>query len=168
MRKLSICIIFTILLIGCSSENVIEQDNILQQLESEIDEKNTIILEKDNEINEKNAIILKKDDEINKLKSDYDKLKKETVITEIKDNHYHWFEYKEPYLYLIKNVNTYNDWHSELWRYKGNRDSILLFKGKGIDYRVGSNNEMVAIESENQLLFLDVNGNELNYLLRMI
>lgn len=84
------------------------------------------------------------------------------TLSNIYTDHYHSREYHQGNLYLIKRIgyDGYPDetWTDELWRYDSSRNGTKLYSVKGLDFRVRSDEQLIAIITNENLELLDYEG----------
>jgi hypothetical protein len=72
------------------------------------------------------------------------------MVENLYAQHYHHAEFHHGYLYVIKRINydgsSDKDWTDQFWRYAADGSSVLLWSGKGLDFRATDNNEYIAVE----------------------
>ena len=78
-------------------------------------------------------------------------------------NHYHWYEYNQGYLYIIKRIGNSEiskDWTDELWQISLSATEKLIYSGQGIDFRVAPSNNQVAIKETDNLYIIRLDTGE--------
>lgn len=84
------------------------------------------------------------------------------TLDNVYSNHYHFGEYHNGNLYLVHRIGydgyPDEDWIDELWRYDENEEKVKLYSSQGIDFRVSSNEELIAVISNKELHILDNSG----------
>lgn len=121
---------------------------------------------------EENFEVVLKENEEDKEKTDIYLKNKETgreefymALTNVFKDHYHSAEYWNGNLYILRRFgyDGYPDqeWSDELWKYNSNKEGMILYSGKGIDFRISPNEKYAAIltgQSE-KLVFLNLETN---------
>jgi hypothetical protein len=87
------------------------------------------------------------------------------TIADVQNEHYHSNEYHNCNIYLIKRVgfDGYPDetWSDELWRYDSQKNGTKLYSTKGIDFRVHTDESLIAIITNDAFSLLDNSGKTL-------
>jgi hypothetical protein len=72
------------------------------------------------------------------------------TLDQVYREHYHAAEFNNQYLFIIKRIGDVNsadgNWTDELWRYEQQDSGEKLFSGKGLDFRVSPDGQMIALQ----------------------
>ena len=85
------------------------------------------------------------------------------TLSDVYTGHYHSNEYHNENIYILRRIgyDGYPDeeWTDELWKYDADQVGTKLFTGKGIDFRVRDDEELITITTNENVYLLDADGN---------
>lgn len=87
------------------------------------------------------------------------------VLEEVYTTHYHPYEFHNGNLYVIRRTGGHdgyrrfpNTWTDALWRYDKNKNGVMIYAVRGLDFRISPNGKYNLITSGDSLLFLNFQG----------
>jgi hypothetical protein len=76
--------------------------------------------------------------------------------------HYHNAEYNNGSLFIILRIGydgyPDEDWADELWKYSETGEGVKVYSSQGIDFRVSPDGNVIALDIQDDLIFIDPNG----------
>lgn len=80
-------------------------------------------------------------------------------LPDVYARHYRPVEYYPGRLYIIRRVHSSTGWADELWRYAAQGQGEKLYTGRGIEFRVAPDEQLIAAEADGiRLSLLDGSG----------
>ena len=87
------------------------------------------------------------------------------TLTDVAREHGHNAEYNNGSLFIILEIGydgyPDDDWTNELWRYSETGEGVKLYSSQGMNFRAAPNGEIIGLETQGKLVFVDPSGNVL-------
>lgn len=84
------------------------------------------------------------------------------TLADVDRNHYHSAEYNNGSLFIILEIGydgyPDEDWTNELWKYSETGEGVKVYSSQGIDFRVSPDGNMIALDIQDDLIFIDPSG----------